>query len=80
MQNDRRRAEEREWMGEKYLVHYFEYEVENKKYVIWAITAAILIRAATLLLQRSPAFLERRPKIWGGITENDVIMLQNSSK
>lgn len=80
MQNDNRRAEEREWMGDKYLVHYFDYEVDNKKYVIWAITAAMLIRAATLLLQRPPAFLEQRPKIWGGITENDIIMLQSSSK
>lgn len=79
MQNDNRRSEEREWLGEKHLVHYFDYEVENKKYVIWAITAAILIRAATLLLQRPPAFLEQRPKIWGGITENDMIILQRSN-
>ncbi|KAJ1393999.1 NUDIX hydrolase domain [Sesbania bispinosa] len=82
LKNDNRRAEEREWMGEKYLVHYFEYEAENenKKFVIWAITAAILIRAATVVLQRPPAFLEQRPKIWGGITESDMIILQNSSK
>ncbi|RDX64341.1 Nudix hydrolase 15, mitochondrial, partial [Mucuna pruriens] len=75
LKNDYRRAEEREWMGEKHLVHYFDYEVGNKKYVIWAITAAILIRAATLLLQRPPAFLEQRPKIWGGITESDIVIL-----
>ncbi|XP_027367141.1 nudix hydrolase 15, mitochondrial [Abrus precatorius] len=80
LKNDNRRAEEREWMGEKHLVHYFDYEVGNKKYVIWAITAAILIRAATILLQRPPDFLEQRPKIWGGITENDLIILQSSSK
>lgn len=80
MQNDNRRAEEREWMGEKHLVHYFDYEVGNKKYVIWAVTAAILIRAATLLLKRPPAFLEQRPKIWGGITESDMIILGSSSK
>ncbi|TKY71801.1 Nudix hydrolase 15 [Spatholobus suberectus] len=79
LKNDNRRAEEREWMGEKHLVHYFDYEVGDKKYVIWAITAAILIRAATLLLQRPPAFLEQRPKIWGGITENDMIILGSSS-
>jgi coenzyme A diphosphatase NUDT7 len=79
MQNDNRRAEQREWMGEKHLIHYFDYEVENKKYVIWAITAAILIRASTLILQRPPAFLEQRPKIWGGITENDTIILQRSN-
>ncbi|XP_057740713.1 nudix hydrolase 15, mitochondrial isoform X1 [Arachis stenosperma] len=80
LKNENRRAEEREWMGEKHLVHYFDYEFENTQYVIWAITAAILIRAATILLQRPPEFLEQRPKIWGGITENDMIMLQNSSK
>lgn len=79
LKNDNRRSEEREWLGEKHLVHYFDYEVENKKYVIWAITAAILIRAATLLLQRPPAFLEQRPKIWGGIIENDMIILQRSN-
>ncbi|XP_061357639.1 nudix hydrolase 15, mitochondrial-like [Gastrolobium bilobum] len=80
LKNDNRRTEEKEWMGEKHLVHYFDYEFENKMYVIWALTAAILIRAATLLLQRPPAFLERRPKIWGGITESDMIILRNSSK
>ncbi|KAK7412422.1 hypothetical protein VNO78_03882 [Psophocarpus tetragonolobus] len=72
LKNDNRRAEEKEWMGEKHLVHYFDYEVGNNKYVIWAITAAILIRAATLVLQRQPDFLEQRPKIWGGMAENDT--------
>ncbi|TKY71802.1 Nudix hydrolase 15 [Spatholobus suberectus] len=80
LKNDNRRAEEKERMGEKYLLHYFDYEFENNKYVIWGITASILIRAATLLLQQPPAFLERRPKIWGGITEGDMIILQKSSK
>ncbi|CAJ1961850.1 unnamed protein product [Sphenostylis stenocarpa] len=79
LKNDNRRAEEREWMEEKYLLHYFDYEVGNKKYVIWAITASILIRTATLLLQRFPDFLEQRPTIWGGMTEGDKIRLQNSS-
>ncbi|XP_020205071.1 nudix hydrolase 15, mitochondrial isoform X2 [Cajanus cajan] len=79
LKNNNRRAEEREWMGEKHLVHYFDYEVGNKKYVIWAITAAILIRAATLLLQQPPAFLEQRPEIWGGITESDMIILGSST-
>ena len=41
MQNDNRRAEEREWMGEKHLVHYFDYEDGNKKYVIWARRALV---------------------------------------
>ncbi|XP_052735673.1 nudix hydrolase 15, mitochondrial isoform X4 [Vigna angularis] len=77
--NDNRRAEEREWMEEKYLLHYFDYEFGNKKYVIWAITASILIGTATLLLQRFPDFLEQRPTIWGGMTEGDKLMLKNIS-
>ncbi|KAI4296867.1 hypothetical protein L6164_036787 [Bauhinia variegata] len=80
LKNENRRAEEKDWMGEKYLVHYFEYEVENKKYLIWALTAAILIRAASVICQQRPEFLERRPKIWGGITENDMILLRHCSK
>ncbi|CAI8591048.1 unnamed protein product [Vicia faba] len=47
LKNDNRRAEEKEWMEEKYL--------------------------------RPPAFLEQRPKIWGGVTENDAIILQRSN-
>nr|KYP37114.1 hypothetical protein KK1_041728 [Cajanus cajan] len=65
LKNDNRRAEEKEKMGEKYLIHYFDYENENKKYVIWGITASILTSAATLLLQQPPAFLEQRPKNLG---------------
>ncbi|XP_059435860.1 nudix hydrolase 15, mitochondrial-like [Corylus avellana] len=64
LKDENRRAEEREWMGDKYLLHYFDYEAENEKYVIWALTAGILIRAASLVFQRPPAFLERRPKFW----------------
>ncbi|KOM53709.1 hypothetical protein LR48_Vigan09g236800 [Vigna angularis] len=79
LKNDNRRAEEREWMEEKYLLHYFDYEFGNKKYVIWAITASILIGTATLLLQRFPDFLEQRPTIWGGMTEGDKLMLKNIS-
>ena len=67
-------------MGEKHLVHYFDYMVDNKKYVIWALTAAMLIRTASVVYQQPPAFLERRPIIWGGLSETDMIILQNSSK
>ncbi|KAL2931783.1 Nudix hydrolase 15 mitochondrial [Bienertia sinuspersici] len=55
-------SEEREWMGYKYLVHYFDHEADNKKYVIWGLTAAILIRAAAVVYQRPPPFLEQNPK------------------
>lgn len=65
-QDEKRRAEEREWMGYNYLLHYFDCEYKNEKYVIWALTAGILIKAASLVFQRPPAFLERRPRFWNG--------------
>ncbi|XP_054802297.1 nudix hydrolase 11-like isoform X3 [Prosopis cineraria] len=80
LKDENRRAVEKEWMGKKHLVHFFDYEGDNKKYVIWAVTAAMLIRAASLIYQRPPAFLELRPGIWGGLTENDMLILQRSSK
>ncbi|GAB4827048.1 Nudix hydrolase 15, mitochondrial [Ancistrocladus abbreviatus] len=64
LKNDNRREEEREWKGEKYLIHFFDYEVKNKKHVIYAFTAGILIRAASIVYQRSPAFTERMPTFW----------------
>ncbi|XP_058197532.1 nudix hydrolase 15, mitochondrial-like isoform X2 [Rhododendron vialii] len=62
IQDKNRSEEEREWMGEKYLIHHFDYETEGKKYVIWGLTAGILIRAASVVYQRPPAFLEQNPK------------------
>lgn len=64
IQDENRTEEEREWMGNKYLLHFFDYEAENKKYVIWALTAGILITAASLVYQKQPAFSERKPKFW----------------
>lgn len=61
IKDENRRSEEREWMGCKYLVHFFDYETGNKKYVIWGLTAGILIRAASIVLQSSPPFLEQNP-------------------
>ena len=49
-------------MGDKYLIHYFDYEIDNKKYVIWGLTAGILIRAASIVYQKPPAFTEQNPK------------------
>ncbi|KAL0295655.1 UNVERIFIED_CONTAM: Nudix hydrolase 11 [Sesamum calycinum] len=37
---------------------------ENKSYVIWALTAGILIKAASVVYQQPPAFEERRPTFW----------------
>ncbi|KMT04545.1 hypothetical protein BVRB_8g182070 [Beta vulgaris subsp. vulgaris] len=62
IKDENRRAEEREWMGYKYLIHYFDYETDNKKYLIWGLTAGILIRAASVVYQRPPPFLEQSPK------------------
>ncbi|XP_052727489.1 nudix hydrolase 15, mitochondrial isoform X2 [Vigna angularis] len=60
--DENRRQEEREWMGEKFLLHFFDYGVGHKKYLIWGLTAGILIRAASVVYQRPPAFVEQNPK------------------
>lgn len=54
-------------MGSKYLLHFFDYEAEGDKYVIWALTAGILINVASVVYQCPPAFQERRPKFWSGL-------------
>ncbi|KAF8031151.1 hypothetical protein BT93_D0373 [Corymbia citriodora subsp. variegata] len=64
LQDENRRAEEREWMGDKYLLHRFDYQAADKKYEIFALTAGILIRTASVIYQRPPAFAERCPKFW----------------
>ncbi|XP_042030822.1 nudix hydrolase 15, mitochondrial-like [Salvia splendens] len=62
LKDENRRCEERVWMSDKYLIHYFDYEIDNKKYVIWGLTAGILIRAASIVYQKPPAFTEQNPK------------------
>ncbi|CAK8577606.1 unnamed protein product [Lathyrus sativus] len=63
LKDENRSQEEREWMGEKYLIHFFDYDdIEHKKYLIWGLTAGILIRAASVVYQRPPAFVEQNPK------------------
>lgn len=52
------RSEEREWIGYAYRVHYFDFEENNEKYLIWGLTASILIRCASVVYQRVPEFLE----------------------
>ncbi|XP_034697046.1 nudix hydrolase 15, mitochondrial-like [Vitis riparia] len=75
IKDENRRSEEREWMGQKYLIHFFDYEMENKKYLIWGLTAGILIRAASVVFQQPPAFLEQKPnfKVPRGV-DKDTIM------
>ncbi|XP_020869641.1 nudix hydrolase 15, mitochondrial isoform X1 [Arabidopsis lyrata subsp. lyrata] len=62
LKDENRRSEEREWMGEKYLIHYFDYRTGDKDYMIWGLTAGILIRAASVTYERPPAFIEQCPK------------------
>lgn len=62
LKDENRSQEEREWMGEKYLIHFFDYEIDHKKFLIWGLTAGILIRAASVVYQRPPAFIEQNPK------------------
>ncbi|KAK8959042.1 hypothetical protein KSP40_PGU015807 [Platanthera guangdongensis] len=62
LEDENHRTEEREWMGEKYLIHYFDYETEKKKFLIWGLTASILIHAASVVYQRRPSFPEMNPK------------------
>ncbi|MED6183651.1 Nudix hydrolase 15, mitochondrial [Stylosanthes scabra] len=62
LKDENRNQEEREWMGEKYLIHYYDYETEHKNYLIWGLTAGVLIRAASVVYKREPAFTEQNPK------------------
>nr|GLL28892.1 nudix hydrolase 15, mitochondrial-like isoform X1 [Ipomoea trifida] len=64
LKDENRRQQEREWMGNKYLLHFFDHQAENEVYVIWALTAGILINAASIIYQRPPDFQELRPKFW----------------
>ncbi|KAJ0083040.1 hypothetical protein Patl1_10578 [Pistacia atlantica] len=64
LKDENRREVEKEWTGDKYLLHFFDYEAEGKEYMIWALTAGILIKVASVVYQRLPAFSERRPKFW----------------
>lgn len=61
LKDENRRSEEREWMGNNYLVHFFDYATGDNKYLIWGLTAGILIRAASIVYKRPPDFVEQRP-------------------
>ncbi|KAK1414280.1 hypothetical protein QVD17_30024 [Tagetes erecta] len=76
LKDENRRCETREWMGDEYLVHYFEYETGGKKYLIWGLTAGILIRAASVVYQRPPDFLEQSPKFKvPSVLNKDMLMV-----
>lgn len=54
--DENRRSEECQWMGNKFLLHFFDLKADNKKYVIWTLTSGILMTAASVVYQRPPAF------------------------
>ncbi|KAK4740629.1 hypothetical protein SAY87_024217 [Trapa incisa] len=75
LKDENQKSEEREWMGDKYLVHFFDYDMDDKKYMIRGLTATILIKAAMLVFQRSPAFPEQTPKFkYPRVVAKDTIM------
>lgn len=51
-----RRSEEREIRGNRFLIHFFDYEANKDKFVIWGLTAAILVRAASVVYKKPPEF------------------------
>lgn len=63
LKDENRKSEEIEWMGSRIVIHSFDYETGGKKYLIWGLTARILIRAASVVYQRSPDFLEQSREI-----------------
>nr|GEX53358.1 putative RNA-directed DNA polymerase [Tanacetum cinerariifolium] len=62
LKDENRRHVEKEFEGDRYLLQYFDFETDNKAYVIWALTAGMLIAAASLVYQRKPDFQPRMPK------------------
>ncbi|KAK9290727.1 hypothetical protein L1049_008901 [Liquidambar formosana] len=61
LEEDNHRYGEREWMGWKYILHLFDYESEQGGFLIWGLTAGILIRAASVVYQRIPSFTHHLP-------------------
>ncbi|KAI3732026.1 hypothetical protein L1987_63222 [Smallanthus sonchifolius] len=64
LKDENRRQQEIEFQGDKYLLHYFDFETNNKEYVIWSLTVGILITTASLVYQRPPDFELRMPLFW----------------
>ncbi|PQQ12663.1 nudix hydrolase 15 mitochondrial [Prunus yedoensis var. nudiflora] len=61
LKEDNHRFEEREWMGWKYILHLFDFESEQGQFLIWGLTASILIRAASVIYQQPPFFQGHLP-------------------
>nr|ABK22221.1 unknown [Picea sitchensis] len=65
LKDENYRSEEKQWMGFNYTDHYFDFQTENMKFLIWGITARILVRAASVIYQRQPSFSEVVPNFSG---------------
>ncbi|XP_076922050.1 nudix hydrolase 22, chloroplastic-like [Bidens hawaiensis] len=63
LKDENHKSEEIDWLGNKLLIHFFDYETGGKKFMIWGLTAGILIRAASVVYQRPPAFIEQTHKM-----------------
>nr|CAB3482814.1 unnamed protein product [Digitaria exilis] len=62
LKDENRTSDELEWMGQAFTIHHFNYEKGNEKYIIWGLTAGILIHAASVVYERPPDFAEKRAK------------------
>ncbi|KAG6554776.1 hypothetical protein Mapa_003795 [Marchantia paleacea] len=66
--------EEREWLGVKYRVHFFDYTTPaGEKFLVWGLTASILIRSASLVFQREPDFVEFAPDFSSIVNSSEVL-------
>jgi hypothetical protein len=62
VQDENRTSNDLEWMGQEFTIHHFSfsYVKGNDKYMIWGLTAGILIHAASVVYERPPDFADKR--------------------
>ena len=60
-QEENHKFDDLEWMSMPYRVHFFDYTTSNSNVRIWGLTAAILIRTASVVLGKSATFGEFHP-------------------
>ncbi|CAM6039949.1 unnamed protein product [Sphagnum compactum] len=62
LKDEAHRYEDLSWRNVVFRVHFFDFESPaGVKYSIWGLTASVLIRAASIILQCEPAFIEACP-------------------
>jgi hypothetical protein len=62
LKDEAHRYEDLSWRNVVFRVHFFDFESPaGVKYSIWGLTASVLIRAASIILQCEPAFIEAAP-------------------